>query len=74
MTTYNRFKRRNSIVAEAAQKEVNRQFILNGYPSIKIENYLDSATMHQAVVINKQEQNLAYIYTNEQEPLNIGSI
>lgn len=74
MTTYNRFKRRNSIVAADAQKEVNRQFILNGYPSVKIENYLDSATTHQAVVVNKQEQNLAYIYTNEQEPLNIGSV
>ena len=41
MNSFERFKNRNSVLATAAQKEFNRQFILKGYPSIEINDHND---------------------------------
>ena len=44
----------------------------NGYPSIKISG--PNGEEIQAAVVNKQEQDYAYIYTKIDQPLDIGSI
>lgn len=74
MNSFERFKNRNSVLATAAQKEFNRQFILKGYPSIEINNHNDITKKIMASVVNKQEKEMAYIYTSIDEPLEIGSV
>ena len=74
MNSFERFKNRNSVLATAAQKEFNRQFILKGYPSIEINNHNDTTKKIMASVVNKQEKEMAYIYTSIDEPLEIGSV
>ena len=74
MNSFERFKNRNSVLATAAQKEFNRQFILKGYPSIEINDHNDITKKIMASVVNKQEKEMAYIYTSIDEPLEIGSV
>lgn len=74
MNSFERFKNRNSVLATAAQKEFNRQFILKGYPSIEINDHNDATKKIIASVVNKQEKEMAYIYTSIDEPLEIGSV
>ena len=74
MNSFERFKNRNSVLATAAQKEFNRQFILKGYPSIEINDHHDTTKKIMASVVNKQEKEMAYIYTSIDEPLEIGSV
>ena len=74
MNSFERFKNRNSVLATAAQKEFNRQFILKGYPSIEISDHNDMTKKIMASVVNKQEKEMAYIYTSIDEPLEIGSV
>ena len=74
MNSFERFKNRNSVLATAAQKEFNRQFILKGYPSIEIHDHNDTTKKIMASVVNKQEKEMAYIYTSIDEPLEIGSV
>ena len=74
MNSFERFKNRNSVLATAAQKEFNRQFILKGYPSIEINDHNDTTKKIMASVVNKQEKEMAYIYTSIDEPLEIGSV
>lgn len=49
----------------------NIQFLANGYPSIIIKS---GDKEIQAVVVNKQEKDIAYIYTDLKNPLDIGSV
>ena len=74
MNSFERFKNRNSVLATVAQKEFNRQFILKGYPSIEINDHNDITKKIMASVVNKQEKEMAYIYTSIDEPLEIGSV
>ena len=61
-----------------AQAEVNTHFIFKGYPSIKIEcNTTDSSEdiwAVQAAVVNQQEKDKAYIYTQLPDELPMGSV
>lgn len=55
----------------AAINTYNTQFLANGYPSIIIKS---GDKEIQAVVVNKQEKDIAYIYTDLKNPLDIGSV
>jgi hypothetical protein len=74
MSAFDRFRQRQNSFLKAEQ-ELNTQFILNGYPSIKItqDGAEEGAEPLQAVVVNKQEKDEAYIYTPWDKPLTIGS-
>lgn len=63
--------RQNKI--EAANDTFNQDFIINGYPSIKITSE-DSKTKLTAAIHNKQESDEAYFYTVKSKPLTIGSV
>lgn len=71
MNSFQRFKERNKKHL-MAQDQANSNFITNGYPSIKITN--NEGVIKQAAVVNKQEKDFAYIYTNQEDILEIGSI
>lgn len=70
MTSFSRFQERNK-KRVVAQQEFNTSFIFKGYPSIKITNGENSC---QASVVNKQEKDYAYVYTQLQDSLAIGSV
>lgn len=89
MTSWERFQKLNSTVRTTNQKIVNSHFLFKGYPSIEINlvnsayNPLEEALRKkpissdetlQAVVVNKQEQDHAYIYTHLDDPIDIGSV
>ena len=76
MNSFDRFKRRNGIYRDAAQKEVNSHFIVKGYPSIKITtaSQTEGAEPIQAAVVHKDEKDEGYIYTPLNSPLSIGSV
>lgn len=67
---FDSFQKRQKQFAKAEQ-ELNTQFIFNGYPSVKIIN---GSERMQAVVVNKQESEEAYIYTTLNKPLKLGSV
>lgn len=71
MGSFGRFQERNRKY-EQAQGEVNSHFLIKGYPSITITGEDD--TKLQAVVVNKQEQDKAYVYTRIESELTPGSI
>jgi len=77
MDRFTRFQERNKKRMDA-QGEVNKHFIFKGYPSIKIElNTTDSGEdiySVQAAVVNQQEKDKAYIYTQWEDSLDIGSV
>ena len=77
MGSFKRFQERNKKRMDA-QAEVNTHFIFKGYPSIKIElNTTDSSEdiyAVQAAVVNQQEKDKAYIYTQWEDSLDIGSV
>lgn len=74
MSAFDRFQKRQHDYLKAEQ-DLNTQFIFNGYPSIKISRDGAEAGEEplQAVVVNKQEKDEAYIYTPLDTPLEIGS-
>lgn len=72
MTSYDRFRNRNQKRIEA-QAQLNSHFLIKGYPSIKITGDADGAGQIQAVVVNQQEKDQAYIYTQLDQPLAVGS-
>ena len=76
MNSFDRFKRRNGIYRDAAQKEVNSHFIVKGYPSIKITaaSQTENTEPIQAAVVHKDEKDEGYIYTPLNSPLSIGSV
>lgn len=71
-TSYDRFHERNQKLIEG-REIANRRFVIAGYNSTTITDDITGDT-HTAAVVSKQEQDLAYIYTFTNEPLNIGSV
>lgn len=70
MSNFNRFIDKNKKRTLAAD-EMNGRFVFNGYPTTIITCGEQSVT---AAVVNKQEQEKAYIYTDLQHSLDIGSV
>ena len=71
MTSFSRFQERNK-KRTVAQNKLNTSFIFKGYPSIEIQGSADQKI--QASVINKQEKDYAYVFTQTQDELEIGSV
>ena len=71
MTSFSRFQERNK-KRTVAQNKLNTSFIFKGYPSIEIQGSADQKI--QASIVNKQEKDYAYVFTQTQDELEIGSI
>lgn len=71
MTNFSRFQERNK-KRTVAQNKLNTSFIFKGYPSIEIQGSADQKI--QASVVNKQEKDYAYVFTQTQDELEIGSV
>ena len=71
MTSFSRFQERNK-KRTVAQNKLNTNFIFKGYPSIEIQGSADQKI--QASVVNKQEKDYAYVFTQTQNELEIGSV
>ena len=71
MTSFSRFQERNK-KRTVAQNKLNTSFIFKGYPSIEIQGSADQKI--QASVVNKQEKDYAYVFTQIQDELEIGSV
>ena len=71
MTSFSRFQERNK-KRTVAQNKLNTSFIFKGYPSIEIQGSADQKI--QASVVNKQEKDYAYVFTQAQDELEIGSV
>lgn len=72
MTSFSRFQERNKLNFQASQT-TNYRFIFNGYPSTTIfckEQDKEVA----AAVVNKQEQDIAYVYTHLDTSIDLGSV
>lgn len=70
MNSFARFRERNNQRKVAANK-LSKQFIFKGYPSIELTSGSEKI---QAAVVNKQERDYAYVYTQLKEPLELGSV
>ena len=71
MTSFSRFQERNK-KRTVANNKLNTDFIFKGYPSIEIQGSADQKI--QASVVNKQEKDYAYVFTQTQDKLEIGSV
>ena len=71
MTSFSRFQERNK-KRTVAQNKLNTSFIFKGYPSIEIQGSADQKI--QAAIANKQEKDYAYVFTQRQDELEIGSV
>ena len=71
MTSFSRFQERNK-KRTVAQNKLNTSFIFKGYPSIEIQGSADQKI--QASIVNKQEKDYAYVFTQMQDELEIGSV
>ena len=71
MTSFSRFQQRNK-QRTVAQNNLNTNFIFKGYPSTKISGSTGESI--QASVVNKQERDYAYVFTQMQDELKVGSI
>ena len=71
MTSFSRFQERNK-KRTVAQNKLNTSFIFKGYPSIEIQGSADQKI--QASIVNKQEKDYAYVFTQKQDELEIGSV
>lgn len=67
-------RRQTQLNFEKAEQQINAAFITKGYPSIRITAEGDSHQTRQAVVINKQQSDDAYILTPYKKPLQVGSV
>lgn len=75
MSSFSRFQKINQSRGTTGSTKVNSGFIMNGYPSIFITNKDDEKI--QACVVNKQEKDMAYIFTqntDQEDILPIGSV
>ena len=76
--SFTRFQKRNGTYHQAAQSKLNTHFIFQGYPSIKIEEARrlndGKPISYQAVVVNQDEKDGGYIYTQLANILPIGSV
>lgn len=73
MGAFERFKAAQTQRA-AANRNFNAGFLVNGASAAMITNTFDKTIKISAAVVNKQESDIAYIYTDLQNPLKIGSI
>ena len=71
MTSFSRFQERNK-KRTVAQNKLNTSSIFKGYPSIEIQGSADQKI--QVSVVNKQEKDYAYVFTQAQDELEIGSV
>lgn len=71
MTSFSRFQERNK-KRTVAQNKLNTSFIFKSYPSIEIKGSADQKI--QASIVNKQEKDYAYVFTQKQDELEIGSV
>lgn len=71
MTSFSRFQERNK-KRTVANNKLNTNYIFKGYPSIEITGGVDQKI--QASVVNKQEKDYAYVFTQLDDSLPIGSI
>ena len=71
MTSFSRFQERNK-KRTVAQNKLNTNFIFKSYPSIEIQGSADQKI--QASIANKQEKDYAYVFTQRQDELEIGSV
>lgn len=71
MNSFSRFQERNK-KRTVAQNIFNTNFVFKGYPSIEIQGSSDQKI--QASVVNKQDKDYAYIFTQKSDELKIGSI
>lgn len=72
MSSFSRFQDINQ-KRGIANKETNASFIIKGYPSISIKN-AQTGEEQFASVVNRQEKDLAYIYTHTNQPIEVGSV
>ena len=70
MTSFSRFQERNK-KRTVAQNNLNTSYIFKGYPSVEIRS---ADQKIQASVVNKQEKDYAYIFTQLKDELKIGSV
>lgn len=70
MSSFARFQERNK-KRHIAQKQLNTSFVFKGLPSIEIKNGEKSL---QASVVNKQEKDHAYIFTQVHDELQVGDV
>ena len=71
MTSFSRFQERNK-KRTVANNKLNTNYIFKGYPSIEIKGSSDQKV--QASVVNNQEKDYAYVFTQLDDSLPIGSI
>ena len=72
MSSFSRFQDINQ-KRGIANQETNASFIIKGYPSISIKN-AQTGEEQPASVVNRQEKDLAYIYTHINQPIEVGSV
>lgn len=70
-SSFDYFKRRNAYAKNYAAN-YNTRFVFEGMPSVEIN--LENDIIMRACVVNKQEKDMAYVYTLEYEPLPIGTV
>lgn len=79
-SSFDRFRLKNAKYDPQAQKEINTRFIFDGYPSTQIMSAVNDDETGEpertitAAVYNKQMSDEAFIYTELDQPLSIGSI
>ena len=71
MSSFSRFQDINQ-KRGIANNKTNSSFIFNGYPTISILG--TSGDEVTASVVNRQEKDLAYIYTHVEQELPVGSV
>ena len=71
MSSFSRFQARNQ-KRIVAQDKLNTRFIFKGYPSIELKGQNDVSV--QAAVVNQQEKDKAYIFTQRANELAVGSV
>lgn len=76
MDSYKRFQEKNR-KRTAANKDLNEMFVFNANNSVsldEIDSSIDTPHTVPASVVNKQEKDLAYIYTRLEDELKIGTV
>lgn len=73
MSSFSRFKELNQTRINA-EKRRNTTFVFTAYNSIDLTLFKSLDTTVRASVVNQQEKDQAYIYTEINHPLDIGSI
>ena len=71
MTSFDRFRTKN-LNKIVSKKKANTKFIFNGIPSTTIS--FESRDDLEVCLVNQQEKNLAYVYSELDNPLDEGTI